>query len=136
MRLDATYSLRQRTTLSDSNLITFLDTESRADVRGQVGVAFLITGVFGDEVEVLAADDQSTVHFGGDNGASKDSAANADQTGERAFLVCRKRKAALADATKYLYQLLLLFSKEIAIPWLAVRRIYQYMCPQWQFVVS
>ena len=57
-------------------------------MRGQVGVALLVSGVFGDEVEVLAADDEGAVHFGGDDGAGEDAATDADETGEGTFLVC------------------------------------------------
>ena len=51
-------------------------------------MAFLVTGVFGDEVEVLAADDQGAVHLGGDDGASKNTAADGDEASEGALLVC------------------------------------------------
>lgn len=48
----------------------------------------LVTRVLGDEVEVLAADDQGTVHLGGDDGAGEDTATDGDETGEGALLVC------------------------------------------------
>ena len=54
-------------------------------------MSLLISGVFGDEVEVFAADDKGSVHFGGDDGACEDTAADRDFTSERAFLVCRSR---------------------------------------------
>ena len=38
-------------------------------------------------MEVFTADDESSVHFGGNDGASKDTTANRDETGERTFLV-------------------------------------------------
>jgi hypothetical protein len=53
-------SLGERSALTDDDLITSLDTESGGDVRSEVLVTLLITGVLGDEVEVLAADDEST----------------------------------------------------------------------------
>ena len=52
-------------------------------------MSFLISRVFGDEVEVLAADDEGSMHFGGDDGAGEDTAADRDRTCEGAFLVCR-----------------------------------------------
>ena len=52
-------------------------------------MALLVTGVLGDEVEVLATDDQGTVHLGGDDGAREDTAADGDETSERALLVCK-----------------------------------------------
>ena len=83
-----TYSLAQRPALADGNLVTLLDTESGGDVGGEVLVALLVTGVLGDVVKVLSADDQSTVHLGGNNGAGKDTATDGDETGEGALLVC------------------------------------------------
>lgn len=55
---------------------------------GKVLVASLVTGVLGDEVQVLAADDESTVHLGGDDGTGEDTAADGDETSEGALLVC------------------------------------------------
>jgi hypothetical protein len=74
--------------LADGNLVTLLDTESRGNVGGEVLVATLVTGVLGDEVKVLAADDESAVHLGGDDGAGKDTATDRDETSEGALLVC------------------------------------------------
>jgi hypothetical protein len=51
-------------------------------------VSLLITGVFGDEVEVFPADDYRSVHLCGDNCSSKDTATDGNQSSERAFLVC------------------------------------------------
>ena len=51
-------------------------------------MALLVTGVLGDEVEVLAADDESSVHLGGNDGAGQDTATDGDETGEGALLVC------------------------------------------------
>ena len=84
---DATYRLAQRPTLSHRHLITFLDTERRRDVRRQVLMSLLVSRVFGDEVEVFAADDEGTVHFRGDDGAGQDTTADRDEAGEGALLV-------------------------------------------------
>lgn len=83
-----TYSLAQRSALSNGNLVTLLNTESRGDVGGNVLVSLLVTGVLGDEVKVLAADDDGTVHLGGDDSAGQDTATDGDETGEGALLVC------------------------------------------------
>lgn len=56
-------------------------------MRGKVLVTLLIPRVFGDEVEVFAADDESSVHFCGDDSSGKNSAADGDLSGERAFLI-------------------------------------------------
>jgi len=53
-------------------------------------VSFFVSGVFGDEVEVLATDDESSMHFGRDDSASKDTPADGDFASEGTFLVCRK----------------------------------------------
>lgn len=85
----ATHCLAQRPTLAHGHLITDLDTESGRDVCGEVLVATLVTVVLGDEVEVLAADDEGTVHLGADDLASQDTAADGDETSEGTFLVCQ-----------------------------------------------
>jgi hypothetical protein len=84
----STYGLAERPALANGNLVTLLDTESRGNVGGEVLVAALVTGVLGDEVQVLATDDESAVHLGGDDGAGKDTATDGDETSEGALLVC------------------------------------------------
>lgn len=54
---------------------------------GEVLVSLLVTVVLGDVVEVFSADDERTVHLGGDNGAGQDTATDGDETGEGALLV-------------------------------------------------
>lgn len=56
---------------------------------GKVLVALLVTGVLGDEVEVLSSDDDGTVHLRGNDGAGQDTTTNGDEAGEGALLVCR-----------------------------------------------
>lgn len=52
-------------------------------------MTFFIPGVFRDEVEVFATDDEGSVHLGGDDCACEDTAADRDFASEGAFLVCR-----------------------------------------------
>lgn len=52
--------LGEGSALADDDLVTGLDTESGGDVRGEVLVALLVTGVLGHEVEVLATNDEGT----------------------------------------------------------------------------
>lgn len=59
---------------------------------GEVLVALLVTVVLGDEVEVLATDDDGAVHLGGDDGTGQDTAADGDLAGEGALLVCSSRQ--------------------------------------------
>lgn len=80
--------LAQRSALANGNLVTFFNTESWGNVGSEVLVSLLVTGVFGDEVEVFSADDESSVHFGGDDGSGQDTATDGDETGEWALLVC------------------------------------------------
>jgi hypothetical protein len=53
-------SLGEGPALADDDCVTGLDTESGRDVGGEVLVALLVTGVFGNEVEVFTADNQGT----------------------------------------------------------------------------
>lgn len=85
--LKSTYSLGEGTALADSDGVTLLNTESGGDVSGEVLVAALVTVVLGDVVKVFTADDQSTVHLGGDDLSGEDTAANAHGTGEGALVV-------------------------------------------------
>jgi hypothetical protein len=71
-----TYSLAQRSALPDRNCIALLHTECWADVRSKVGVSLLVSSVFGNEVKVLSADYQGSVHFRRDDGSGKDTASN------------------------------------------------------------
>lgn len=90
----STYSLAQWSALPNGDLITLNNTESWRNVRSQVLVSLLISGVLGDEVEVFSADDERAVHLGGDNGAGQDTATDRDKAGERALLVCINRMLA------------------------------------------
>lgn len=85
---ECTYSLADRTALTDGNPVTLLNTECRGNVSGDVLVALLVTVVLGDVVEVFTADDNGTVHLVGYNTASQDTATDRDLTGEGALLVC------------------------------------------------
>lgn len=64
-------------------------------MAGEVLVALLVTGVLGDEVEVLAADDDGAVHLGGNDGAGQDTATDGDEAGEGALLVCCMAKVSI-----------------------------------------
>lgn len=86
-----TYSLAQWTALADGDLVTLLNTESWRNVRSEVLVALLVTGVLWDEVEVLAADDEGSVHLGGDDGSGEDTATDRHLADEWALLVCEAR---------------------------------------------
>ena len=50
-------------------------------------MALLVTVVLGDEVEVLATDDDGALHLGGDDLTSEDAATDGDITSEGALLV-------------------------------------------------
>lgn len=59
----------------------------------KVLVALLVTCVLGDEVKVLAADDEGTVHLGGNDGTGQDTATDGDETSEGALLVCESESS-------------------------------------------
>jgi len=73
--------------LSNCDLVAILNTECWADVCGQILVSLLVTSVLRDEVKVFAADDQSSVHLGGDDSAGENTATDGDESGEWALLV-------------------------------------------------
>ena len=73
--------------MANGDLVTLLNTESWGNVRSEVLVALLVTGVLWNEVKVFSADDKGTVHLGGDDGAGQDTATDGDETGEWALLV-------------------------------------------------
>jgi len=50
-------------------------------------VSLLISRVFGDKMEVFTTNDEGSVHFGGDDSASKDTTTDGDETSEWTFLV-------------------------------------------------
>jgi hypothetical protein len=82
-------SLAERSALANGDLVTLLDTESGRDVGGNVLVSLLVTGVLGDEVKVFPADDDGSVHLGGNDGTGQDTATDRDETSEGALLVCK-----------------------------------------------
>jgi hypothetical protein len=96
-----TYGLAQWSALSNGNLVTLLNTESRGNVRSQVLVSLLVSGVLGDEVEVFSADDEGTVHLGGNDGAGQDTTTDGDETSEGALLVCGERELAFHSASAH-----------------------------------
>lgn len=58
-------------------------------------MSLLVTGVFGDEMEVFAADDECSVHLCRNDGACQDTATDGDFTSERTFLVCVRALSAI-----------------------------------------
>ena len=63
-------------------------------MRSEVPVSLLISVVLGDEVKIFSADDESTVHLSGNDGAGQDTATNGDETSEWTFLVYGTRELA------------------------------------------
>jgi hypothetical protein len=57
-------------------------------------VTLLVSGILGDEVKVFSADDEGSVHLGGNDGTSQDTATDRDETGEGALLVCKSKRSA------------------------------------------
>ena len=70
-------------------------------MRSEVLVSLLVSGILGDELEVLASDDDGSVHLSRDNGAGQDTATDGDETSEGALLVCIL-KPKLASLSQYI----------------------------------
>lgn len=79
--------LRQRSTLTNNDDVTLLDTESWGNVSSDVLVSLLVSVVFRDKVEVVSSDDDSSVHFGGHNSTGHDLTSDGDVTDPWALLV-------------------------------------------------
>lgn len=56
-------------------------------MRSQILVSLLVSGILGNEMEIFTPDDERSVHFRRDNGASQDTPADGDLTSEGTFLV-------------------------------------------------
>lgn len=61
--------------------------EARRQVDAHVLVSLLESAVFADEVQVVAADDDGTLHLHFTNDTGENSASDRDHAGEGAFLV-------------------------------------------------
>ena len=64
-------------------------------MSGDVLVSLLVSAVLRDVVEVLAADDEGTVHLGGNDGSGQDTATDGDVADEGALLVCFENSISL-----------------------------------------
>ena len=82
-----TNSLGQRSALADDNLVAFLASKRRGNVRGNVRVSLFVSLVLFDKVQVIHAEDDGAVHFRRLDDAGQDSTSDGDVTGERALLV-------------------------------------------------
>ena len=60
---------------------------------GQVLVSLLVPGVLWNEMKIFSTNDECSVHFCGDNGASEDLPTDGDKSSERALLVCSSKSA-------------------------------------------
>lgn len=80
-------SLRKRSALTNDNNVTLLDTESWGNVSSDVLVSLLVSVVFWNKVEVVSSDDDSSVHFGGNNSSGQNLTSDGDVTDEWTLLV-------------------------------------------------
>lgn len=81
-------SLGKGAALADSNDISLLNGgESGGQVSRDVAVTLLETSVLGDEVEVVTAEDDGTLHLVGDNDTTEDAATDGDTSGPGALVV-------------------------------------------------
>ena len=82
-----TNGLGQRAALANDNLVAFVASEARGNVRGDVGVALLVALVLLNVVQVIHADDDGALHLGGLDDARQDATADGHVAGEGALLV-------------------------------------------------
>ena len=82
-----TDGLGKRSAFTDDDSVTFLNFEARRAVSRDVGVALLITVVFGLVVEIISTDDDSSFHLSRFNNTSEDSASDRNFRSERTFLI-------------------------------------------------
>jgi len=80
-------SLGQRTALSNGDNISLLDSEAGTAMGVDVLMTLLETTVLLDVVKVIPADDNGTLHLGGDDESLKDLSADGNISGEGALLV-------------------------------------------------
>ncbi len=73
--------------LANGDNVSFLDSEGRGAVSGNVLVSLLETVVFGYIVEVVTAHNDGPLHLGGHNNSSQDTTSNAHITSEGALLI-------------------------------------------------
>lgn len=74
-------------TLTNSDNVTDLDTESWGNVDWDVLVSLFVSVVFWNVVQVVSSDDDGTVHLGGNNGTGQDLTTDRNQTSEWTLLV-------------------------------------------------
>lgn len=79
--------LRQWSTLTNGNNVTFLDSESWRNVSSKVLVSLFVSVVLWNVVQVFSSDDDSSVHLGRNNSTRQDLTSNRDSTNEWTLLV-------------------------------------------------
>lgn len=79
--------LRDWSTLTSSDDVTNVDTESWGDVHWDVLVSLFVSVVLGHVVQVVSSHDDGTVHLGRDNDTTQKLTTDRDHTGEWALLV-------------------------------------------------
>jgi hypothetical protein len=82
-----TNSLGKRTALSNGDNITILDSESWGAVSSNVLVSLLESTVLGDVVKVISADDNGTLHLGGDDESLQNTSSDGNISSKGALLV-------------------------------------------------
>lgn len=79
--------LGKRTALTDGDDISVLDRECRRAMSGNILVSLFKATVFSNVVQVVSADNDCSLHLGGDDLSLEDSSANRDISREWTFLV-------------------------------------------------
>lgn len=73
--------------MTNSNVVTFLDSESWGDVSSQVLVSLFVSVVLWNVVQVFSSDDDGSVHLGRDDNTRQNLTSDRNGTDEWTLLV-------------------------------------------------
>ena len=80
-------SLGKRSALSNNNNITFFNWESRWTVDWNISMSLFISVVFGNVMEIVTSDDNSSLHFSWNYYSFQDLSSDRDIRCKRAFFI-------------------------------------------------
>lgn len=80
-------SLGNRSTFTDGNNITFLDSETWRTMSDNVGMSLFVSIILFDKVEIISSNNKSVFHLVWDNHSSKDFSSDADISSEWTFFI-------------------------------------------------
>jgi len=80
-------SLGQGSALTNNDIVTLIDTESRRKMGSQVGVSLLVSVVLSDVVKEISANDDGSSHFVRLDNTLKDTTTDTDVASEGTLLI-------------------------------------------------